>query len=245
MNEPRIIGNAISIFLFVALLGGCVTVDQSFSDRRIEDKHQFEKSYQIDQQKKATVGDPLIRVRDYWVERSEAVVAIPSESVNLQGGPVNINLVQGQSYPLRGKITLDGVDYIVVQSQQPQSVLIRTDGTLHNRILARTEQGQYVQVVYTMSISNPAARLNRETVEKVKANKGYENFEILYTGKNSAGINLTYREFSPEGLARVAFFQNLTYETDAKSIAFKKFKIAIESATSSEIVFTVLEDGYK
>ena len=47
------------------------------------------------------------------------------------------------------------------------------------------------------------------------------NYELLYTGVSATGLNLTYREFSPEGLARVAFFQNLTYEAAAKSIAFE------------------------
>jgi hypothetical protein len=82
-------------------------------------------------------------------------------------------------------------------------------------------------------------------VPVVKTTKGYENYELLYTGVSATGINLTYREFSPDGLARVAFFQNLTYEATAKSIAFKKFRIAVEAATSESITFTVLADGHR
>jgi hypothetical protein len=88
-------------------------------------------------------------------------------------------------------------------------------------------------------------RIIEESVPVVKTTKGYENYELLYTGVSATGINLTYREFSPDGLARVAFFQNLTYEATAKSIAFKKFKIAVEAATSESITFTVLADGHR
>ena len=61
---------------------------------------------------------------------------------------------------------------------------------------------------------------------------GFINYELLYTGSNASGINLTYREFSPEGLARVAFFQNLTYPADARSITFKQLRIRVERASA-------------
>ena len=41
----------------------------------------------------------------------------------------------------------------------------------------------------------------------------------------ASGLNLTYREFGPEGTARVAFFQNLTYEVGAKITTFKSTEL--------------------
>ena len=103
---------------------------------------------------------------------------------------------------------------------------------------------ELIAVVYALTISDPSVRLIREKVETIKIAKGYENYELLYTGVSATGLNLTYREFSPDGLARVAFFQNLTCESGAKNIAFKKFRISVVKATSEAMTFTVLSDRY-
>lgn len=61
---------------------------------------------------------------------------------------------------------------------------------------------------------------------------------------SATGLNLNYWEFSPKELALVAFFQNLTCESGAKNIAFKKFRISVVKATSEAMTFTVLSDRY-
>ena len=166
----------------------------------------------------------------------------------LSGGPVQINLVAGQKYPIKGRITFEGIEYTSVAVNenpiQHQAVLVKSDGTLHNRVLA-TGPGinGYVQVIYTLASSNQSAKLTLDSTQIVKSTKGYENFELLYAGTNSNGLNLTYREFSPDGLARVAFFQNLTYEVGARSITFKQYRISVDKSTSEAITFTVNSDG--
>lgn len=194
------------------------------------------------------VGDPIIKFQDFWVETTESSVATPDKTVNLKGGPVDVTLVAGQRYPVRGRMSIEGADYVVVgTTDNPadyRAVLVKPDGTLHNRVAAANPQlSGLVLVIYTLTISDPATKMVRETSQNVKSSKGYENFEILYTGTNSNGLNLTYREFSPDGLARVAFFQNLTYEAGARIIAFKKYRIAVDHASSESITFTILVDG--
>jgi hypothetical protein len=41
--------------------------------------------------------------------------------------------------------------------------------------------------------------------EKINVAGGFTNFEIIYTGKTGQSINLLYREYSPDNLARPAF----------------------------------------
>jgi hypothetical protein len=205
------------------------------------------RNYTVGTSKTVAVGETMIRFQDYWTETVDLPVMIPNTSVGLSGGPLQFNLMAGKKYPIKGRITFDGVEYTAVAlSDDPahNAVLVKQDGALHNRVLA-TGPGisGYVQLIYTYVISNPAVRLTGDSTQLVKATKGYENFELLYAGLNSNGLNVTYREFSPDGLARVAFFQNLTYEIGAKSIAFKQYRIAIEKATSELITFTVTTDG--
>jgi len=62
----------------------------------------------------------------------------------------------------------------------------------------------------------------------------------VYTGKGEDGLKLLYREFTPDDLARPAFYQELTYGSDAKVIRFRKLRIAVELADYEMIVYTVL-----
>lgn len=232
----------------LALLSGCVTPLQREGPRLLEEQRRFVKNYVVGQSMTVNVGDPMIKFQDFWLETTESPVATPNKTVNLKGGTVDITLVAGQKFPVRGRMFIDGVDYVVVATTdnpfQYQAVLVKPDGTLHNRIAGANPQlTGLVLVIYSLTISDPETRIVRETSQTVKSSKGYENFELLYTGTNSNALNLTYREFSPDGLARVAFFQNLTYEAGARSIAFKKYKIAVDRASSESITFTVLADG--
>lgn len=149
--------------------------------------------------------------------------------------------MDGSSYRLIGFPFLHGNpdgDYSFV-------VFVREDGTITNSYGAhKLSNNSYEKSPVTLGVSNPSAKFEMVKEDKIQVSKGYENYELIYTGRSANGIGLTYREFSADGLARVAFFQSLAYDADAKLITFKKFRIAINQATSSEIKFTVLEDGY-
>lgn len=71
---------------------------------------------------------------------------------------------------------------------------------------------------------------------------GRNNYELLYGGINDITINLTYREFTRDDLARSSFFQNIVYGTSAKEIRFKNFKIEVIDSTNEKITYRVIED---
>jgi hypothetical protein len=254
----RYLSACFSAGFFAMALGGCATPLKYETPQLLPDKHEFVRNYRIGDPMTVNVGEPMVKVRDYWMESTESSVAVPERDVNLKGGLVNVDLLGGKKYQIKGRANIDGKDLTAVafdeQSTTFRAVLINADGTLHNRIAfaslgvgpfgSLNRGDELIAVAYTLTISDPSVRLIREKVETIKIAKGYENYELLYTGVSATGLNLTYREFSPDGLARVAFFQNLTYEAGAKSITFKKFRIAVEKATSESITFTVLADGY-
>ena len=249
---PRYLSACFIAGFFAMALGGCATPLKYDTPQFLSDKHEFVRNYQGGVPMTVNVGEPMVKVRDYWMESTESSVAVAERDVNLKGGPVNVDLLGGKKYQVKGRANIDGKDLTAVAfDEEPagfRAVLINADGTLHNRIAASIRIGnradELVAVIYALTISDPSVRLIREKVETIKIAKGYENYELLYTGVSATGLNLTYREFSPDGLARVAFFQNLTYEAGAKSITFKKFRISVEKATSESITFTVISDGY-
>lgn len=66
--------------------------------------------------------------------------------------------------------------------------------------------------------------------------------EIVYSGRTDNQINLLYREYSKDDLARPAFFQNLTYSSSEKFLRFRNFRIEVYAATNEAIEFAVVED---
>ncbi|MGR3174778.1 MAG: hypothetical protein ACUZ8N_09285 [Candidatus Scalindua sp.] len=98
---------------------------------------------------------------------------------------------------------------------------------------------------FKYKIDPPDAKFINKDITTIDTDQGYENYELIYTGKDKQALHITYREYSPEDLARTAFFQNLTYPSDAEVIRFKDYKILVDDATSESITFTVAEDGGK
>ena len=242
----------------VLFCSGCTTPMRVEAPRTLSEQHKFVKSYSLGEQKTVTVGDSMVKVEDYWIENLGSQFASPTKNITLKaglGGLSSVNLEADKRYRIKGTIDVNGIECSVLAIKedgygdifQAWCALVAPDGSLVNRHALFTVMGGRERTMvspYDLTISDPSVRIVRESTPVVKTTKGYENYELLYTGVSATGLNLTYREFSPEGLARVAFFQNLTYEAGAKSITFKKFRIAVEKATSESITFTVLSDGY-
>lgn len=71
---------------------------------------------------------------------------------------------------------------------------------------------------------------------------GSYKFELIYNGKIDNNIKILYREFS-EDLARVAYYQELTYNlNESKTLRYKNFKLEVIDATNEKIVYKVLSD---
>ncbi|MDH6591771.1 hypothetical protein M2165_001660 [Variovorax sp. TBS-050B] len=232
--------------LLPAFLIACTAPIQHEGPREAGLEHVLTKNYKVGVPKTVNVGEPMVKVIDYWNQMIEEPTASPSQSVSLKGGPVNLRFNAGRSYPIRGRIPHDGKTFLVVPNTEDpvyQAALVSEDGTILDRVVARMPNGNHVMVIYTMTIDPPAAKLVRQRSTRVASSHSFINYELIYTGLNSSGLNLTYREFSPEGLARVAFFQNLTYPADAKSITFRQMRIAIEKASAENVTFSVTQDG--
>lgn len=80
---------------------------------------------------------------------------------------------------------------------------------------------------------------------QIDSTQGFTNFEIVFNGITKDAINLLYREYTPDNMARPAFYQNLTYPIDTEIIRFQNIRIKIHTISNESISYTVLEDGLK
>ena len=201
----------------------------------------FEKNYKINQIQAVFVGQPIVRVKAYQVERYSSNYMLASEDFVISGGPVTIRGDKNTSYPIRGEITLNSETYTVLNIPRLQGkiagVLIRKDGTVHNKIL-----NEDVIMIYSFTVSPPDLKFTPSEEERIKS-AGYLNYELIYSGTDGKTLTVTYREYTSEDLARPGFYQNLVYESSKKRIRFKDTIIEIHEATNEKIVYTVISDG--
>jgi hypothetical protein len=228
--------------LVLSILVGCAPPITLAAPPRVKNEHVVDKNYEVGKQISAFIGNPMIKVKDYVVIKTETAAMEASESFTLTGGPVHLLINQGDPLPIAGEIEKDGKRLTVLDVPQMNMQITVDDAGKPYKDVINDPRGVRVVMVYNF-VANPSDVIfTRKTSESIQKTGGYQNFEILYSGKTDKSINLTYREYTPDDIARSAFSQNLTYEADAKSIRFKNFQIELISVTNEKIDFRVTSD---
>lgn len=212
--------------------------------------HEYSKNYKLGEVKTVAVGEPLIQVKDYYVTKFGLPELTASEDFSVTGTLLNEKFTAGTKFEVKGKIVLDKVEYSIAKYRGADydfsALLVKDDGTVHSKAGGYNPQaGGFIVTIYNYDVIPSTVKLVRTQQEKIDAVKGYQNYEFLYNGKDRNSMRFTYREFSPEGMARTAFYQDLTYDANSTSIRYKGFKINVLEANSEQIKFIIVEEDSK
>jgi hypothetical protein len=212
----------------------------------------MEKNYKIGETRTAFIGQEIIRIHPYT--KSKRIVYDKNASSD---GPLYVEMRDRlKNYTLRSDMLKD---YLIKESIEVENYKYNIIKLLDNN---NTEWGILVDdngdifknglysyyhklMLYPNSISITPVIIT-VSLQKREENENLisgASFEIIYSGKNDISLNVTYREYSSDNMARTAFFQNITYRPDAKDIRFKDFVIQIHDASNEKITYTVLQDG--
>jgi hypothetical protein len=191
------------------------------------------KSYEIGARAVASVGEPVISVREYSVSRKPAVR--PSNDfalVEVGGLRRHLPVRAHQLLSVTGTATIDGVAYRIVDVGE--RILIDSEGR------AAKSLGSFDRV-REVELEPSATTFADEPKEETWP--GALNFELLYSGADATTIRLLYREYTAEGLARPAFSQELVYDRAQAEVAFRAIRIRVEEITPNGLAYAVLADG--
>lgn len=234
------------VFAFAAtlLLAACATVQPLPADSLASTiEHKIDRNYTVGTEASAFVGQPVIRVKDYWVQTNTrpALASDVAFSVFLPLFGPTVQVAAGEPVMLVGTQQRDGVTYRMVQlpGAPALSFLVNEDGSFDGRAVNMLGS----KMGYSYDFTPATVKLSPITAEQVSADRGYLNFEIVYSGSTKDEINLLYREYTPQDMARPAFSQSLTYARDADTIRFRDIKIAVLAADNERIRYVVEEDG--
>lgn len=230
------------LYCLVALVAGCSTTVAPMQTTFSAPQQVIDKNYTIGEAKTAYVGDPVVKVKDYYVKKGTQNRLRASNGFTITGIQENILAQKDQEFNVVGTTRRDGV-LCYVTAFPSSGVLwpIKSTGEFCGRALNPGPQG-YVEMIYTYKIDPPETRFELVTAETVDSTAGFTNFELIYTGKNAQSLNFQYREYTPNDMARPAYSQALTYSADSKTVRFKKIRIGIDEATDEKLVYKVLED---
>ncbi len=226
----------------LAVLSACAGYEPAVREASIE--HITERNYTIGQRQEAFVGDPLVRVKDYYVRKLAQETVSAEQDVEIRMDlrrPVVIPA--GRSLTVLGTKEHDDREYRIVRVPELQDggqMLLTPDGQL---------TGEYLNV-YGMVTPLDKHKVLPERVRFVSGqdtivvrDREFYNFELVYSGSSAGSMNLLYREYAPGDLVRPAFTQELTYDLDAESIRFRQVQLDVHRADGQSIEYTVRSDG--
>jgi len=227
-------------------------------------RHSYVTNYKMEEIKTAYVGQSIVKVKDYYVYTDYVKTFIePTENFKLTATvptkissySLNISGLKGNRYEVYYKEKVDGILYNIVyladsKGNSSYGLLIDDKGNVNKTTLCgnikftdfalQPSNVKFIKSVITEEnfLCDPFINYGGNTC-------GLINFELIYSGINNISLNISYKEYSRDDIARTAFYQNLTFEPTAKQIRFKDFIIEILEATNDKFVYKILADGLK
>lgn len=203
----------------------------------------YVKNYTLGERKTSYIGQEIIKV-EKCDGFGKTIISGQDVVVNGKYNNKDFQIHHNNINPIIGTILLDDKAYYVTKDSSNYclwGILASDDGIIKKNTL----YSHYYQQVYISDsiIINPDKVVYSNSC--IRNSPTAISFELIFAGKNDVSLNTTYKEYSYNDLARPAFFQNLTYQANAKQIRFKNFLIQIHNVTNEQITYTVLEDGLK
>ena len=213
------------------------------------------KNYEIGQKLHVSIGGPAISVKKYKKTQLKPLYMRATTDFEIKGSSLSVSANDETRFRIRGEVTdRDARQYSVLALKGSYifndelyekdywfDFLIDKNGAPKENSLY---EGQRIKK-YSFSITPSDLKfipLERYLIDK---NQAYLNFDFLYGGVHDDHIFFTYREFSKHNMSTPAYFQNVSYNINQKTVRFRNFEMVIHRATNEQIELTVISDGQK
>jgi hypothetical protein len=223
----------------MAVFTGCVQHPRPVFREVVSKEHVFRKNYQIGDEATAFVGEPVLKVRDYNLLRYSSTAMRASHNFSITW---TLTIPDSVFYGKQGQL------FVIYQTPNkgedpPQLWLTPKDASWGPYKFWITDDGK-IKPARALKVEPPELAFTPIKDESIAQVSGYTNYELIYGGNDGESFTLAYREFSPDNIARTAFYQDLRYSMKTNEIRFKDTIIQVHSVDNEKIVYTVLEDSH-
>lgn len=203
------------------------------------------KNYVLGREQDAYVGQSIVRVKDVGAPPIKAFASRTAFSVSSLGGGT-VNYPAGSEVRVDQIIDYDEDHYFVVQLAPPlpEGVRLLIEDSRYyegNGLINKTTLFDPCEKASPICVK--PASIEFVAVPQATAPTAGGNFEIIYSGATKDTINLLYREYTADDLARGAFSQNLTYDRASPIIRFRNLQIRVVEANNQMLRYVVEADG--
>jgi hypothetical protein len=227
-----------SLFLIVTLTGCQTVTSVPMAQSSAKITHVYTKNFLLNTEESAAVGQDMLRVKDYYLIESTQDAWEAKQPFEISALVSNLKFHAG-IFPIDGRKEVGGKIYDLIHLTPYNGgtlpFLVDSDGHIA-KVMNNIEVGADDTKVLPADL-----RLSKTVKKSVDSTRGYTNFELIYTGASNNTVHISYREYSPEDLARTAFFQDLTYSADQSMINFREIGIQLINATNERILFKVVK----
>ncbi len=249
------------LIFMIVILSGCGRVSvKPVETEQIQ--HSYLKNYSLDELKTAYVGQPIVKVRDFYAAYKVTYGMKPSTDFVLTGiyrrtlSDYNVKVLgkKDVSYPA-SSIIFDGIEYSIVnmineasKNKEEIGILVDKDGKIYSGYIL-DDNHDVKMILVSLANSQKNVTMVKDGSKNIIDEKDvdlfacYTNYELIYGGINNVTLSMTYREFTIDDMARPSFYQNIVYETNAKQIRFKDTLLDVLEVTNEKIVYKVIKDG--
>nr|WP_314435155.1 hypothetical protein [uncultured Brevundimonas sp.] len=192
--------------------------------------HIANRNYEPGQPKTTNVGEAMVQVEDYYARTSGYGGWTATSAFSASNGFSTYAFQPGAIYATAYRRDIGGNSYDVLTSFM-DPVLVDQTG--------RVAKVGAAMGPLTSDLRDTGNRLVRYDSRVIDTTMPFRKFELVYSGRTGDSIRIAYREYSPQDLARTAFFQELTYSVSESAIRFRDLEIVVSEATNSSISFVV------
>jgi len=204
-------------------------------------------TYELDERSSCVTGEPLLQ-RQKFLTTATLVGVKPNQQFTISGG------LGPASATVSGTPQTIFRYYGVVSGQRAYAI----PNHPHSYVFGINDEGAFTGVVggvtYGYSpvvgmnqyrIQPPETRFEEVVTSRQQAlsDGSYIHHEIMFSGCTNTELRLLYREYTPTGMAREAFQQDLVFPADAQSIRVKQYRIMIHSVGAGGLEFEVKSDA--
>jgi hypothetical protein len=156
---------------------------------------------------------------------------------------IHADVAQGAAGRIVGTTSRNGKTYRLVVLPDPAAsalrLLLNDDGSFEGSAINNLNS----EMGFSYKPDPADAKMISDTVSTVDKTKGYINFELVYGGTTGDSIQVLYREYTPDDMARPAFTQQLVYSLASKHIRFRDIQVDVTEANNEHIAYVVTADG--
>ena len=243
----------LKFFLFwvgiVGFFGGCVAVSHNIQRSKVVTTANTQpsniKNYKIGSQRKEYVGSPLVKSENLLINKTTKKYIHhnsfeASKDITTLDGKIAIK--KGEWASASSYSQEDGYDTMINIPCFYNENSYCQYNFYHKNGINIQKPDDKIKLLNTIDIIRIPENRERLIEEETEILKGSLSHELIYNGKDGNNIKISYREYKDD-MARLAFFQDLTYNLkESDIIRYKNYRIKVHKATNEEISYTVLED---